>query len=91
MWGSGDSSINQRLLLDMAECTDSGGNPLFDNRIVSIWEEERKHVWCLQDPERVALYTVTGHITNAGWSCQCSVVQEVLPHWNHFTCTWPAM
>ena len=63
MWGSGDSSINWRLLLDMAECTDSDGNPLFDNRIVSIWEEERKHVWCLQDPERVALYTVTGHVT----------------------------
>ena len=70
----------------MAECTDLGENPLFDNKIVSIWEEERKHVWCLQDPERVALYTVTGHITNAGWSCQCSVVQEVLPHWNHSNC-----
>ena len=47
----------------MAECTDSGGNPLFENRIVSIWEEERKHVRCLQDSEGVALYTVTGHVT----------------------------
>ena len=63
MCGSGDSSSNQRLLLDMAECTDSGGNPLFENRIVSIWEEERKHVRCLQDTEGVALYTVTGHVT----------------------------
>ena len=47
----------------MAECTDLGGYPLFDNRIVSICKEERKHVWCLQDSEGVALYTVTGHIT----------------------------
>ena len=60
MWGSGDSSSNCRLLLDMAECIDSGGNPLFENRIVSIWEEERKHVRCLQDTERVVLYTVQG-------------------------------
>ena len=62
MWRSGDSSIDRRLLLDMAECTNSGGYPLFDNRIVSIWEEERMHVWCLQDTEGIVLYTVTGHI-----------------------------
>ena len=56
----------EELLLDMAGCTDSGGNPLFDNRIVNIWEEEKKHVRCLQDPEGVALYTVTGHIMKGG-------------------------
>ena len=50
----------EELFLDMAECTDSSGNPLFDNRIVSIWEEERKRVGCLQDLERVAMYTVQG-------------------------------
>ena len=63
MWGSGDSLINRRLLLHMAECTDLGGNSLFDHRIVGIWEEERKHVRCLQDPEGVSLYTVAGHVT----------------------------
>ena len=75
----------------MPGCTDSGGNPLFDNRIVSIWEEEKKHVQCLQDPEGIALYAVTGHVTKREWSCQCFIVQEVLLHWNYYTCTWPGI
>ena len=61
--GKVETQVIEELFLDMVECTDLGGYPLFDNRIVSICEEERKHVWCLQDPEGVALHTVTGHIT----------------------------
>ena len=55
-----ETRVIEELLLDMAECTDSGGYPLFDNRIASIWEEERKQVQCLQDPEVVVCTLLQG-------------------------------
>ena len=38
----------------------------FSEQMVTIWNEEKKHVQCMQDPLGVALYTVTGHITKGG-------------------------
>ena len=40
--------------------------PVFDVQMVTIWNEEKKHVRCLQDPSGVALYTVTGYIKKGG-------------------------
>ena len=34
--------------------------------MVTIWEEEKKHVKCIQDPDGIILYTITGHITKGG-------------------------
>ena len=58
--------LMEQLLLSMAGITDSGGNLLFGNRIATIWEEEKRHVACIQDPEGVALYTITGRIVKGG-------------------------
>ena len=40
---------------------DTLGVPLFDNeRMTDIWETQKKHVQCIQDPEGVSLCTQTG-------------------------------
>ena len=40
---------------------DTLGVPLFDNeKMINIWEIQKKHVQCIQDPEGVSLYTQTG-------------------------------
>ena len=56
----------EELLLQLSTATDSLGVPVLSERMVTIWEEERKHVQCIQDPLRVALYTITGHINKGG-------------------------
>ena len=52
----------EELLLQLSTTTDSLGVPVFGVQMVTIWDEEKKHVGCIQDPSGVALYTVTGHI-----------------------------
>ena len=43
---------------------DPGGNVLFSEKILTICEEEQKHIACIQDPEGLPYsYTITGHIT----------------------------
>ena len=32
-------------------------------QMVTIWNEEKRHIQCIQDPPGTALYTVTGHTT----------------------------
>ena len=34
--------------------------------MVTIWEEEKKHVKCIQSPDGIMLFTNTGHITKGG-------------------------
>ncbi|XP_063969451.1 uncharacterized protein LOC129281451 isoform X1 [Lytechinus pictus] len=49
--------------LDGDQGRDTHGIPLFDSdKIRQIWESEKKHVACIQDPPGVALYTKTGEI-----------------------------
>ena len=54
----------QRLLLELADATDVIGTPLLNvDEMAAIWEEQRRHVVCLQDPEEAAcppLYVQTG-------------------------------
>ena len=56
------AQLIEELLLDMGTATDSFGVPVFNERMLTIWKEEIKHIPCIQDPPEVALYTVTGHI-----------------------------
>ena len=44
--------------------------------MVTIWEEEKKYVKCIQGPDGIILYTITGHITKGGvelpvFRCAC--------------------
>ncbi|XP_056120618.1 uncharacterized protein LOC130097702 [Rhinichthys klamathensis goyatoka] len=46
---------------------DTLGIPLLDPvRIRAIWQEQRRHLECIQDPPSVQLYTQTGTITKGG-------------------------
>ncbi|XP_065894775.1 uncharacterized protein [Dysidea avara] len=56
----------EALLLQFTHATDSLGVPVFSKQMVPIWNEEKKHIPCIQDPPSVALYTVTGHIKKGG-------------------------
>ena len=58
----------EELLLQLSGlfATDSTGEPVLSDRIVVIWEEEKKHVKCIKDPDGIILYTNTGHITKGG-------------------------
>lgn len=49
----------ESLLLSMASATDTLGVPLLREDIKYIWEEQKKHIKCIQDPPAVQLYTVT--------------------------------
>lgn len=56
----------EELLLKLSTATDSLSVPVFSPQMISIWNEEKKHIDCVQDPDGVRLYTVTGHITKGG-------------------------
>ena len=56
------------LILSLTSATDTLGVPLFNNEIVSIWEEQKKHVKCIQDVPDLPLYAVTNEITKGGKS-----------------------
>ena len=42
------------------------GVPLFNDEIVSIWEEQKKHIRCIQDIPDIPLYAVTNEVTKGG-------------------------
>ena len=56
----------EALLLALSPATDTLGVPLFKEEMKVIWEEQRQHVPCLQDPPDIPLYTITGYITKGG-------------------------
>jgi len=46
---------------------DTTGVPLLDKtRIWDIWDNQKQHIPCIQDPEGVQLYTKTGVLTKGG-------------------------
>ena len=53
----------EELLLQLSTATDSLGVPVLSVHMVTIWEEEKKHLKCIRDPSGVALYTLTRYIT----------------------------
>ena len=53
--------------LDSEQGRDTLGVPLFDStRIWDIWESQKRHIICIQDPEGVQLYTKTGEMVLGG-------------------------
>ena len=59
----------EELVLELSSsptATDSNGVYVFSEDMVKIWKEEKKHVRCIQDPDGITLYTVTGHIIKGG-------------------------
>jgi len=56
----------EELLLALGTATDSYGVPLFGEQMVTIWEEEKKHIQCIQDPPDMTLYKITGYINKGG-------------------------
>ena len=57
------TELIEDLLLSLSMATDTLGVPLLKAEMNTIWEEQRKHVQCIQDPPNIQLYTITGHIT----------------------------
>ena len=58
--------LMEHLLLSLSPATDTLGVPLFRQEMRQIWDEQKVHVACLQDPLNLPLYTITGYITKAG-------------------------
>ena len=56
----------EALLQELGDATDTLGTPLLKPGIVTIWEEQRRRLKCLQDPEGVTLYTRTGFLSKGG-------------------------
>ena len=46
-----------QLLKESEKATDTLGTPLLKGGVVTIWEEERRHLPCLQDLADLAIYT----------------------------------
>ena len=51
----------ENLFLMLTSATDTLGVPLLKEELAGIWEEQRRHIPCLQDPPGVPLYTITGY------------------------------
>lgn len=60
------TELIEGLLLAMTSATDTLGVPLFREEMKEVWEEQRHHIPCRQDPPNVPLYTITGHLTKGG-------------------------
>lgn len=60
------ATLIEAVLLEMTLATDANGAPLLSQEMMSIWEEQKKHLKCLQDPPDVSLYTITGNICKGG-------------------------
>jgi hypothetical protein len=60
------SHLIESLLLSLSKATDTLGVPLFREEMSDIWEEQRHHIRCLQDPPNIPLYTITGQLTKGG-------------------------
>ncbi|KAJ7983775.1 hypothetical protein DPEC_G00371510 [Dallia pectoralis] len=61
----------ERLIGELLEClmnvTDTMGIPLLDrDRMKVIWQTQRRHVTCIQDPPGVSLYVKTKSVTKGG-------------------------
>ena len=54
------------LLQELGTATNTSDVPVFSSEMATIWDHERRHVPCIQDPPGVSLYTVTGYTTKGG-------------------------
>ena len=56
----------QELILQFSDATDTLGVPLFNEKMVDIWQEQAKHADCITDVADIPLYVQTGQIVKAG-------------------------
>ncbi|XP_078606607.1 uncharacterized protein LOC144879237 [Branchiostoma floridae x Branchiostoma japonicum] len=54
------------LIRSLSKATDTLGVPLLKPEMTGIWEQQKKHVKCIQDPPGLELYTLTGNIKKGG-------------------------
>lgn len=59
------SSIEE-VVSSFLNATDAVGVSLLREEVFEIWEEEKRHVKCLQDPENVLLYTKVDETSKGG-------------------------
>ena len=55
----------EELVLELScspTAVDSNGVCILSGDMIKILNEEKKHIKCIQDPDGIRLYTVTGHI-----------------------------
>ena len=60
------TNLIEALLLRMVCTSDALSARLFNNDMIDILEEQKKHIVCLQDPPGVSLYTSIGSIVKGG-------------------------
>lgn len=60
------TDLIEELLLSLTAATDSLGVLLLREEMKDIWEEQQHHIPCLQDPENLHLYTITGSLEKGG-------------------------
>ncbi|KAI4905920.1 hypothetical protein NFI96_030119 [Prochilodus magdalenae] len=81
-----------QLLAAFRGVADTMGIPLLDaERMGAIWETQRQHLSCVQDPPGLQLYTKTGQVTRGGvilpvYRCArgCTSLESFHLHLNHF-------
>lgn len=61
----------ERLIQDLLDsywnAADTNGVKLLDHALMTeIWDTQRRHLHCIQDPAQVTLYTKTGELTKGG-------------------------
>ena len=56
------TQLTEELLLSLSTATDPLGVPLLKEEMSTVWEEQKRHIKCIQDPSNLQLYTITGHI-----------------------------
>ena len=56
----------EELILQMTGCTDTLGVPLLKTDIAEIWKEQKRHLFCIQDPAGFQLYSQIGETTKGG-------------------------
>nr|CAB3262884.1 uncharacterized protein LOC100184639 [Phallusia mammillata] len=59
-------ALIDRLISTFQSLTDMLGVPILRDEMSAIWNEQKKHVPCIQDPPGVQLYTLTGIINKGG-------------------------
>ena len=68
-WGTQETvEAIESLLLAFSPSTDALGMPLLREEMKDIWQEQRHHVKCLQDPPLIQLYTETARLVKGGVS-----------------------
>lgn len=76
----------EQLILTFTGATDSLGVPLFKPTMVDVWNEQKRHLYCIQDPAGTQLYTKVSELSKGGISLpvyRCSRGSTSLESFHH--------